>query len=198
MDGSDDQVRERATRTRWLLAGGAASLLLPLLGVVYLHFSGEGGAAAPSGRADLFERREGAERKIVPSQAVIPAPSLVMPPPQAAPGASQARAAGSSLDFIRPSSELAAKTAETPKAEATPAPAVSTTPAPTAAKTKSAKNAKKPFTMPKLQPSRGFTGMGGPGKDAQSGQNPQDLMKNLPPGAADDPRVQEYLKSRGQ
>ena len=196
-----NEPQERQKRTVWLLAGGAASLVLPLLGVAYLHWSEGAAASAPSGRADLFERRDGGDRRIVPSQAVSS-----LPPPVSLPIGKIEKSAGSSLDFIKTGEDMKAKPVETAAkpAAASPvtAPAVSTAPA--AAAKSAGKTAKKPFVMPKLQGSNSFTNFntgksgGSAPNGAPGGQNVQDALKNLPPEAANNPQLQQYLKSQGQ
>jgi hypothetical protein len=59
--------------------------------------------------------------------------------------------------------------------------------------------------MPKLQPSRGFTNFGSGKRSGAAapqggsgGGGTEELLKNLPPGAADNPQLQEYLKSQGK
>jgi len=217
MSDQDDNP-ERRKRTVWLLAGGAASLILPLLGALYL-IRGGSGANAPSGRGDVFERRDSGEKKLVPTQAVVPPSALATPTPAAsslpAGGGKLERPVGSSLDFIKPGAELSAKMTETPKAAtataAAPAPAAAppaataaTTTAAPAAKTP-AKKGKKDFAMPKLQPTRGFSSMGGSHTTSSSktpaaagGGDGQDLLKNLPPDAANNPQLQQYLKQQGK
>jgi hypothetical protein len=206
LESDDPQYRRK--KTVWLMAGGAASLLIPLAGAMYLHWSQNAGASGPSGRSDVFERREGEDRKIVPTQtAVVLSPPGLMAPSSAA--GTTDKTAASSLDFIKSNADLQARIAD-PKAAAA-APAVSTAPAAPAAAAVAAakkgdKKGKKAFAMPKLQPSRGFTNFGSTGsKGAAStgaqpgtagGQSAQDMMKNLPPGAVNDPRVQAYLKSQ--
>ncbi|MDE2489827.1 MAG: hypothetical protein KGM24_03215 [Elusimicrobia bacterium] len=201
-----EELRLRKKRTLWLLAGGALSLLLPLLGALYLHWSQSEAVHGPSGRDDVFDRRDGA--KLTPTQAVVVQPVYQTSPAAAAAGGTQ-KAPESSLDFIRPAAELkpppaSAGTAPAPKAAAAPKTARET-----AAKTKPAPENKKPaaaFVMPKLQPTRGFTSMQGFGQSAQpasqkptpgQGQDMQEFLKHLPPGAQNDPRVQAYLKEHG-
>lgn len=205
----EQSEQERKKKTVWLLAGGAVSLLLPLLGVLYLHWSANAGARGPSGRSDLFERREGGDRRLTPSQTAVAAPpAMTMPSSLPTPGKTET-AVGSSLDFIKPNDELAGKIAEPPKtATATTAVPAAVPPAPAksgAATAPKAKKGPKQFTMPKLHPSRGFTQLGGAkgGADAAApqgasgGADANDLLKNLPPGAENNPQVQEYLKSHG-
>lgn len=201
--------QERKKKTLWLLAAGAASLLIPLAGAVYLHWSENAGSSGPTGRSDVFERREGDDRKIIPTQAaIVTSPSaLTAPPPSGLIAGAADKPAASSLDFIKTNPELQAKIADSKKAAvpaastaaAAPAPAP---PPPAAAARTSKKRGPKPFTMPKLQLSRGFTNFSSPGANGaqngaqgSSGQNTQDMLKNLPPGAENDPRVQAYLKS---
>lgn len=210
----------RKKLTIWLIVGGVASLLLPLAGVIYLRVAESRALRGPSGRSNLFEHREGGEVKITPTQTVVIPNSAVASPPPMAEGIradSPPQPGGSSLDFIKMSAELKART-EVPAPTTKPAQApaqVETKEAPVekpAAKTV-AKNGKKPFAFPKLQPSRGFSSFKG-GKDAKKGaagaQNTQaldpqaagagggqdmsEMLKNLPPGAENDPRIQEYLK----
>lgn len=198
--------QDRKKRTIWLMVGGAASLILPLLGVAYLHWSSISRAQGPSGRNDVFERRDGGEKRLTPSQTAVPVSALASPPPSPlTAGGRTGQPSGSSLDFIKPNGELAAKVAEPPKAATAPAPAAAPaaaateTPAPAKA---ASKKGKKEFSMPKLQPSRGFTNFSsgkGSGKAAaapQGGGDSQDLLKNLPPDAANNPQLQEYLKKQ--
>jgi hypothetical protein len=204
---SDAEITEQARkkRTIWLMAGGAASLLIPLIGVVYLHWNAAG-TQGPSGRNDVFERREGGERRIIPSQTAVPS-ALLTPPPSSLPIPGRIEVAvGSSLDFVKSNQEMTVKAAAAPAAPAQAAPPPIAAPAMAVAPAKEAKakKGKKEFAMPKLQPSRGFTKMGGGGNAAPAkapaqggGGNVQDIMGNLPPGAANNPQVQEYLKNRG-
>jgi hypothetical protein len=201
---------ERRKKTVLLLAGGAASLLIPLAGAIYLHWSQNAGASGPTGRSDVFERRDGEDRKIVPTQsaAVTSASGLTAPPPSGMIAGSVEKPAGSSLDFIKSNSEMQAKIAESKAAvpAVSSAPAAAAAPEPVAAPPKKAsgKPGKREFTMPKLQVTRGFSSFGSSGKNGAKvgapagnagGQNPQDMLKNLPPGAEKDPRVREYLKN---
>ena len=201
MDMPDQEApQNRRKKSIWLMAAGAVSLLIPLAGVIYLHLSQNAGAAGPSGRNDVFERRDGEDRNIIPTQ------TAVVTPPPAAPGAGAAgKGGGSSLDFIKSSADLQARVTAPKAAAAGSVPAASTAPAAppavaaVAAKT-GVKPGKKPFVMPKLKPSRGFTNFGSTGQKggaAAGGQGTTaDFMKNLPPGAANDPQVQQYLKSQ--
>jgi hypothetical protein len=205
METPDQEApQERRKKTVWLMAAGAVSLLVPLAGAIYLHLSQNAGAPGPSGRSDVFERREGEEHKIVPTQtAVVNSPSTLMKPTGAISGAAADKPAGSSLDFIKSNADVQARIAEqkaaaaAPAASTAPAAPAAGAPAPVAAaKTKAGK---KPFVMPKLQPTRGFTNFGSTGKGAANngtqGQNPQDFLKNLPAGSQNDPQVQAYLKA---
>lgn len=211
----DQEPPERKKKTVWLLVAGTASLLIPLAGALYLHWSQNAGAAGPSGRSDVFERRDGDDRKIVPTQsAVVTSPSALMSPLPSGVSGVAAKPAGSSLDFIKGNTELQARIADSKTATAAAAaPAASTAsaapaapaavPVAPAAAAKTGKTGKKAFTMPKLQPSRGFTSMGSTGSkgagatgaQAGNGGGSSDMLKNLPPGAENDPRVQAYLKS---
>ncbi|MDE2511686.1 MAG: hypothetical protein KGL74_11245, partial [Elusimicrobia bacterium] len=114
MTSLDPEAQElaRKKRTIWLLAGGAASLLLPLLGVIYLHWSSMSGGQGPTGRSDVFERREGGDRRITPSQTAVPSAGYAVPPPSSLPtGGKTEQTAESSLDFVKPGQEMAGKPA---------------------------------------------------------------------------------------
>jgi hypothetical protein len=197
----------RKKRTIWLLAGGAASLLIPLAGAIYLHISQNSGAPGPSGRSDLFEHREGSDQKLTPTQTVVPPSAMVTPARTAGVSGAAETTAGSSLDFIRGGDELKSRIngvksapAGAPAAATAPAAAAAATPAAAVAAStqtaKAVKHGKKAFTMPKLQPTRGFTNFSNGAKSAPGGgQSNQDMLKNLPPGAANDPQVQAYLKA---
>jgi hypothetical protein len=209
MAGPDPEAEERRLRrkkTLWLLAGGALSLLLPLLGAVYLHWSQSGGVHAATDQEDVFEHRDGA--RVTPSQEVVVQPEYRLPAgaPTSKPGA--AKPAQSSLDFIRPAAELKSAPTAAPKAVAAKAPVEVKAEAVPDAKAKPApkKQGAQPFAMPKLQPTRGFTSMQGFGTSAKpAAQKPtqtqsrdmQEFLKQLPPGSQNDPRVQEYLKEHG-
>jgi hypothetical protein len=197
--------QERQKKTLWLLVAGTASLLIPLAGAVYLHWSQNAGAPGPSGHVDVFERREGEERKITPTQtAVVPA-TLMKPTGAIAGAAADVRPVGSSLDFIKSNAEVQARIADSKTAAAAPAastaPAAPAADAPAPAAAAKTKSGKKAFAMPKLQPTRGFSSFGSTGSKgaakagAQTGQNAQDFLKNLPPGSQNDPQVQAYLKA---
>lgn len=202
-----DVPPERKKKTIWLLAAGAASLLIPLAGAVYLHWSQNAGAAGPSGRSDVFERREGEDRKIMPTvSAVVTTPSALTPPARSGLIAGPAdKPAGSSLDFIKSNADMQARVAD-PKSTPAAAPAASTAPvapvaaAPPPAAKKKSKPGKKEFSMPKLQPTRGFTNFGSRGSknsktSAQAGAAGTADLSGLPPGVENDPRVQAYLKA---
>jgi hypothetical protein len=199
---------DRRARTRWLMLGGAASLVLPLLGVFYLHWAETAGGASGS-HGEVFEHREGSDSRLVPTQAVALPP--VPKRPAAGAAKTAAPASGSSLDFIKPSEELRTKVEEKPPAPApapakpAPAPApVKKAPAKAAAKVK---KGTKPFAHPKLQQTRGFSNFGSSGQSSGAGSgaaaggttpNVSELLKNLPPGAENNPQVQQYLKSQGR
>jgi len=210
---------ERKKLTLWLIAGGVASLLLPLLAVIYLRITETRAVPGPSGR-DLFEHREGSEVKLTPTQVVVIPTNLPASPPPIGEGR-VAAPESSSLDFITTNDELRARTQAIKKDAGPPvAPQASPPPElPAVAKTTSktpAKSTKKSFSVPRLQPSRGFSSFKG-GKDAKKGasgqqttgvldpqaagaggggQDMSEMLKNLPPGAENDPRIQEYLKNR--
>ena len=177
---------ERQKRTVWLIAGGGASLLIPLLGALCLNKCGDPGVKSSGNSGSLFERREYGARKITPSQTVtLPAPSQSSLPTA---GAAQ-KSVGSSLDFVKSGAELREKISAEAQEAATQSPpaAPASKPEATPASKSSGKPGKKPFTMPKLQSSGNFSnfGSGAPraGAKKADGQNLQELLKNLPPGA---------------
>ncbi|MFI5363604.1 MAG: hypothetical protein ACHQ49_16685 [Elusimicrobiota bacterium] len=192
---------DRRKKTLWLLAAGAASLLIPLAGALYIHWRDNPAGGSPTARADVFERREGEERKITPSQTAV----VLAPPAQSRPAPAAAAAGGSSLDFIKGGADMQGKAAE-PKAAAAPAPApaAAAPPAVAAPAKAAAATAKKPFNAPRLQPTRGFTHLGstpgaangGAAPGTSGGQNTQGLLNNLPPGSENNPQIQAYLKSQ--
>ena len=199
MADSAPPPEERKKLTAWLISGAVASLLLPLLVIVYLRITESRVVPGPSGRNDLFERREGSEVKLTPTQtAVIPRNQAVSPPPFA--DARPAAPGGSSLDFIKTNDELRVR-ANPPKAASVPvaaqAPVAASEPT-TTAKSKSKTSAKKDFAVPKLQSSKWSNSFkGGKGRQTTGGgQDMSEMLKNLPPGAENDPRIQEYLKKK--
>jgi hypothetical protein len=204
----DPPQLDRRKRTLWLLSGGAASLLLPLAGLAYLHWSDTRPVPGPGGSADVFEHHEG-QGPVVPSQAM---PNVVAMRPA---GGSQKPV--SSLDFIRPDpmfathgpAPAAAAAAAAAPPSGTTAPGIAFAPAAssgTAASQKTAASGKKPFVMPKLQTGRGFMSFGSsgsgssaaaaPGAAAAGGGQNAPAMQNLPPGAQNNPDVQKYLQSQ--
>ena len=200
----DDHEQTRKKMTVWLLAGGAVCLLLPLMGVIYLKWSEASSVRGPSGRNDLFDRREGSEHKITPSQTAVPSNISAPSPAHRATGRAESPAR-SSQDFIKMTDDMKAKAPEPPKAETPAAPAPTPPPAPAVKAKTTPKQTKKSFSAPKLQPTRGFTGFKG-GKsgpqaapvEPEGDQNMQELLKNLPPGAENNPEVQQFLKSQGR
>ncbi len=198
-----DVPPERRKRTLLLLSAGGASLLLPLAGLAYLHWSDTRPVPGPEGAADVFEHHEG-QGPLVPTQAM---PNVMAQTPA---GGSQKLV--SSLDFVKADPDFAARAAVVPAnahpAASAAAPAASTATAASAAPAvkKTAANAKKQFLMPKLHTGRGFmsfgsTGGGGAANSgaAASGAAPtaqQQMLQNLPPGAVNDPAIQKYLQSQ--
>lgn len=222
MSTPEQEVQEgRKKRTILLLAGGAVSLVLPLLGVIYIRMS-EAKTARPPDSSVMFDRRENGEAKVNVSQTV----AIVNPAP--APGPSSLPVAGgptmvpapgsSSLDFVKGGANNAYfqdKAAAPPAAPAASTPTVSPAAAPepeSAPKTAAKKGGKKAFNMPKLQGTKSFSsfkgsspkptgGMGMTGvADPQAGKgggDMADMLKNVP-GGVDNPEVQKYLKSQGK
>ena len=202
-DQEQDELRERKKRTIWLLAVGSLLLIIPLLGVLYLHMNEGASASSSSGRGDLFQRRDSGDRQIVPSQAAVVLPSTLAKAPS--PTDARQKPVSSSLDFIKSGDDSQAPSADTPKISApapSPAPAAAASTAPPAAAKSPAKSVKKAFAPPKLKSTSGFSnfksGKSGKSPEAQAGQNPEDVLKNLPPGAADNPEVQKALQNQGQ
>ncbi len=220
MSTPDQEVQEgRQKRTIALLAGGAVSLALPLLGILYMRMR-EAKTVRPPDSSFLFDRREKGEMKVNVSQTVTINPSAsagsgasslpVAGGPTVAPSAG-----GSSLDFVKGGANSAyfqdkAVPAAASTYTAIAAPAAVPEPAP--AKSVAKKGGKKPFNMPKLQGTKGFNSFKGASPKPTGGQgmtgvaDPQagkeggamsDMLKNVP-GGADNPEVQKYLKSQSK
>ncbi len=203
------------------MAGGAASLIIPLLGVLYIRWNETRTAPRQADAQGVFQQREG-ERRItppaapamaaavavgVPAQSPSAPPTSMMPTSSPLPGSKSAEGSGS-LGFIKPSDDYYNKPAETPapvekKEEAKPAAAAPEEPKPEPKTAKKTKPAKKSFAMPKLNTTKGFTSFkrNAPGAQAaadEGGGDMADMLKNLPPGAENDPRLQEYLRKQGK
>jgi hypothetical protein len=153
-----EALQYRKKKTVWLTALGAASLLIPLAGAFYVDWRQNAGASGPSGRNDVFERREGEDRKMIPTQSAL----IIASPGPSAGGSEQP--AASSLSFIKGGEDM---NSGAPAATAAPAPAPASTetvvpatvPPAQAAAPQTGKPTKKPFTPLKLQPSP-FGGLG--------------------------------------
>ncbi len=188
--------------TIWLLTGGAVSLLLPLLGIIYIRM-GEAKAARTPNSSVMFDRHEDARSQASVSQAV---PSGRTTPP----------APASSLDFLKGGANSAYfqdKPATAPAASTPTSPAPAAVPEPESPpKTTAKKGGNKAFNRPKLQGTSGFGTFTGSSPKPSGGQgmagvaDPQagkasgdmaDMLKNVP-GGTDNPEVQKYLKSRDQ
>src|SRR5882672_1513772 len=79
----DDEEIQRNRRTMLLILGGAASLLLPLLGVVWIKVSESLREPAAQSGSQVFTRRgvdPGSNIKIIPAATAV----AVSPPPAAA------------------------------------------------------------------------------------------------------------------
>lgn len=203
---------QRKKKTLLLLVGGVLSLLIPLAGALYLKFGGSGEGKGLT-RTDMFEKREAGDARIVVTQGAAPpvttpvmTSAIEAPPP--APG-------GSSLSFVKGDGDFDQK-AEPAKPSA-PAPAAPAPPVadggPIAAETPKAMGGKKSFSMPKLQTGKGFTQMKGfspkptGGADisgiaapaaAGKGGDMAEMLKNLPPGAENNPEVRKLLQGQGK
>ncbi len=208
----------RHKRTLLLLAGGTVSLVLPLLGVVYIRMNEAKTARTPS--SVMFDRRENGDAKVNISQTVTiispaaPAGSAATSLPVAGGRTMTPAPGGSSLDFVKGGANNTyfqdkSAVASTPTVPAAMAAAPLPEPAP---KTIIKKGGKKAFNMPKLQATKGFNSFkgsspkptGGQGMtgvaDPQAGKvggNMADMLKNVP-GGTNNPEVQKYLKSQGQ
>jgi hypothetical protein len=183
----------RQKKTILLLAGGAVSLILPLLGVVYFRMS-ETQATRPPDSSVMFDRREKGEQPVSVSQAV----PVVSPPSPPAP------AGGSSLDFVKGGANNA-YFQDKPAAVSTPAASAPAAEPRSAPPVVSKKDIKKTFVMPKLQGTKGFSSFKGAAPKKSGTQEPpsakdgnvSDMLKNVP-GGMDNPEVQQYLKSQGR
>jgi hypothetical protein len=219
MPTPEEEVQEgRKKRTVLLMAGGAVSLILPLLGVVYIRMT-EAKASRPPDGSVMFDRREGGETKVNVSQTVTinPAVSAMASPgpgPSSLPVAGQAGmtpGGGSSLDMVKGgNSYYQDKPAEAPKAS-TPTPAAApAAPEPAPAPKTAGKKGPKPFNMPKLQgtksisnnfsqksPKGGAHGMTGVADPQAKGGDMNDMLKNVP-GGIDNPEVQKLMQQNGK
>ncbi len=215
MSTPEQEAQEgRNKRTLVLMAGGAVSLILPLLGVVYIKMTENKAARTPSASV-AFDHREGGESKVNVSQTVTVNAGMPAAGQSSLPVAGQAgmtpAPGSSSLDFVKGNNTyFQEKTAEAPKASTPTAPPVAApepAPAPKAETTK--KNGKKAFNSPKLSGTKTFSNFkasspkptGGQGMngvaDPQAGKGGgmADMLKNVP-GGIDNPDVQKLLKSK--
>lgn len=209
------QARDK--RTKVLLAGGAVSLMLPLLGVVYIRMNEAKTARAPDSSV-TFERRVAGEEKVNISQTVTIMSPVAGPGPGASslpvPGgltATPAPGGGSSLDFVKggtfPEKSTATAPAAPTVAAAAPIPQIESGPI---AKPVPQKGGKKAFNMPKLQGTKGFSsfkggspkptgkGMTGAAEKAVAEDGDMAEMLKKIPGGASNPEYQKYLKSQGK
>ena len=218
--GDEAVQADRKKRTILLIAGGAVSLILPACGAVYLFMKESGESRGPNSSV-MFERREAGDAKVAITQAVAinPAAEGLAAAPSAAgmgssmPSGMPQTTAGGSLgmvkgdgDFLEGSKKPEAPAASTQTAAAKAPPVEEG--GPIAAK-KGQKPGKKAFVMPKLQSGKGFTSFKGSpkpggGQDYGGVAAPQgkggmdDMLKNLPPGAENNPEVQKLLQQQGR
>lgn len=178
-DLDPEAVEERHKRTVWLLGAAGISLLLPLLGLIFLRAS-ESRNIHPPTNTIMFDRREPGESKAGAYKA-----SVEVKPLRAAAPVKE----NSSLRFVKGSGDyFKDKEAETPQvlaAEPIAPPAPAKAPV---------KESKKSFNMPKLQGVKTFNSFKKGSPQPAGGQ--EDILKNLPPGAENNPEVLKYLKSR--
>lgn len=204
---------QRKKKTILLLVGGVLSLLIPLAGALYLKFGGSGEGKGLT-RTDMFEKREAGDARITVTQGA--APPVTTPVMTSAIDAPSQPAGGSSLSFVKGDGDFDQKSGAAP-----PAPAAQTAPPPPAAaggpiaapEPVKAKGGKKAFAMPKLQTGKGFTqmkgfspkptgggdisGIGAPAASGKGGDMAE-MLKNLPPGAENNPEVQKLLQGQGK
>jgi hypothetical protein len=215
MGAPEEEIQEgRKKRTYLLLAGGAASLLLPLAGVFYIKISESKAARAPGQAASVFDRREGGDAKVVITQTVTINPAVSAASSLPVPGGTTESPSGSSLDFVKGGSNsyFQDKAGEAPKGS-TPTAAAAPPPEPEPEpKAATAKGGKKAFVMPRLSGTKsmagsnfkssggspkpgGMAGMAGVA-DPQSGKGGQDMadmLKNIP-GGINNPDVQKLIQ----
>ena len=194
---SEDPVIQRNRRTLYLIMAGAASLLIPLLGVLYIRMGDTPATMTPGNIPHAFARRATQADRI--KAASTPAPPVSMVPvagPAAtarAPGTQAAPSAsgGDSLGFIKGGAEYFPS--EEPRPAAAPAqaetapPAAKTEEADAATKKKPAKPGPKPFVQPKLQ----ATGSGGTFRNLRGNKQlspgaPNPAQGAMPPGGIPD------------
>jgi pyruvate/2-oxoglutarate dehydrogenase complex dihydrolipoamide acyltransferase (E2) component len=207
----EPEQEERRKKTKWLMIAGAASLLLPLAGAVYMHWSDTAGTDGSNMRSDMFEAHDG-RGPLVPSQTVSAGQSMV--------GSGKAV---SSLDFIKAGEEFKSHAPAMPAASTATAPVAApvAAPAPAAPAAQAAANGKKQFFMPKLRttgtnfkswlpsiPTSGTSSAGAAGTPTVAGavpgaagaagtaQNAKKTLQGLPPAAANDPNVQKLLQQQ--
>lgn len=189
----EDREAQRQKRTVLLMIGGALSLLLPLLAAVYIRMTDVQAPTSSGGSA--FAHRASAQEAPRIAPAITPAPSTagggalaqvpVAPPRESSPAPIQADAPsapqGGSLGFIRGGDDYykdkdkqaaagpQVQQPQTQQAQAAPPPPPQVAAAEPAAKR--GKPAPKPFSMPKLQPTKGFSSFrgGGGGMGSQQG-----------------------------
>ncbi|MDD5656492.1 MAG: hypothetical protein PHF00_04460 [Elusimicrobia bacterium] len=202
MDNGEQKLLRNRT-TLYLLLGAAASLLIPLLGVLYLRFIDD--AAPASGNSvNAFARRDGQVERI--RAAAAPAPAAPRPPngkptvtaETATDSSGRPQApASDSLGFIRGGSDYYQQAQARPPAEPAPAPAAAPAEPPTPPR-KPAKPSARTFAQPKLNSTgaRGsFYNFGGkqPFAGGSGGLTQHNQAPGTPPSGV--PDVGAMLKS---
>ncbi|MDE2040337.1 MAG: hypothetical protein KGO96_09635 [Elusimicrobia bacterium] len=175
----DERELARGRRTLYLIIAAAASLLLPLLGVLYLWWSGNR-SVPPADPSLIFARRDAAA-----GDALKPAGPIAAPPISAP----RLTKPGNSLSFVRGDQDYDRKPparAAAPKTAARPAKPRSPSPKPLAA----SKN-NKPFVTPHL---RGVSSPP-PGGAPAIGSLLQKLQNNPQGGASDVGKLLQGLPS---
>lgn len=181
----EDAEIARNRRTLYLIVAGVLSLLVPLVGVLYLKLSDNSRGGTPGSAGIVFSRRMAGDDPptLNPAAAAAAAsalrgivttaaPKMNSPLPVAAPESS-ARASGGSLSFLRGGEDYYGdgdtqlpvgqtppqqQQAEAPAAGGSGAsPAGAASPAAATTPAASPKTGQKAFVMPKLKPSSGFS-----------------------------------------
>ncbi|HAM35474.1 MAG TPA: hypothetical protein DEB40_04295 [Elusimicrobia bacterium] len=155
MTRQDSEERHilRNRRSLLILLAGAASLLIPLLGVVYLRITESPGPFIPGNAAHGFARRQTqADRIRVPVAPAMPVP-MEQAPPAGRPAPAAPQPAGTdSLGFVKAGSEYYPPPPAQPPAARPSAPEPKAPPKKASvAKAKPKKTAPKRFVQPKLQ-----------------------------------------------
>jgi len=157
MDSEQTEARqgERRRRTAYLIVGGVLSLLLPLLGALYLKLSE---TAPPAGNVDaaaVFAHRDGPAPRLLPAAAPAAPGQPAAAPPVPGPAPS-APGSESGLSMVRGGQDYYQEPQPPPQpapAKAAPAPAPAPKPIP---QPKAVEAPASSFSFAKLKPVSGF------------------------------------------